>query len=68
LYVNGAFDNIPVISGAFSEVKTLNQGSNTIEARATNALSNTGSSGVFNIIVDTVSPVLTIGLTDRQLP
>jgi len=64
LYVNGAFDNIPVISGAFSEVKTLNQGSNTIEARATNALSNTGSSGVFNIIVDTVSPVLTIGLTD----
>ena len=64
LYVNGVLYTIPVIGGTFSEVKTLNQGSNTIEAQATNAASNTGSSGVYNVIVDTVSPVLTIGLTD----
>lgn len=68
LYVNGVLDTIPVApGGTFSKMKSLNNGNNTIEVRATDATANTGSSGVANVIVDTVSPILTIGLTDPRV-
>jgi hypothetical protein len=66
LWVNN--NSIPVIvtPGSFSGNVTLVNGTNTIEARASdNAIpSNNGTSGVISVTLHTAPPALTLGLTD----
>ena len=67
LIINGV-PTIPVTpsgnTGIFSQSVTLVNGNNTIEVRVTDIAGNTGSTGVVNIIVDTLAPVLTVALSD----
>ncbi|MFC2065829.1 CARDB domain-containing protein [Chloroflexota bacterium] len=67
LYLNGSAQT-PAISvapdGSFSKVVTLTTGANTIEVRATDTASNTGTSGVVSVTLDSTAPTLTIGLSD----
>ena len=51
-------------NGSFSKTVTLLEGANTIEARATDAAMNTGTSGVVSVTVDITPPALSIGLSD----
>ncbi|MBI2847864.1 MAG: Ig-like domain-containing protein, partial [Chloroflexi bacterium] len=65
LRINGTSQTISIApDGSFSKMVTLGNGANTIEVRATDAGSNTGTSGMFNVTIDTVSPNIVIGLTD----
>ncbi|MFC2003424.1 Ig-like domain-containing protein, partial [Chloroflexota bacterium] len=65
LYLNGSSQSISVApDGSFSKLVTLNPGANTIEVRATDAVSNIGTSGVVSVTLDSTLPTITIGLSD----
>ncbi|MFC1933725.1 Ig-like domain-containing protein, partial [Chloroflexota bacterium] len=65
LYVNNVAQSISVApGGSFSKIAALSAGANTIRVTATDAASNTGSSGVINVTLDSTAPRINIGLTD----
>ncbi|MFC2051590.1 Ig-like domain-containing protein [Chloroflexota bacterium] len=64
LYVNNVPQSMSVVGGSFSQMAALNVGANTITVTATDGASNTGTSGVTNVTLDTTAPSINIGLTD----
>ncbi|MEK7353929.1 MAG: Ig-like domain-containing protein, partial [Chloroflexota bacterium] len=65
LLVNNVSQTISVApDGSFGQGVSLTPGLNTIEVRATDAASNTGTSGIINVTLDTTPPVVSIGLSD----
>ncbi|MFC1939781.1 Ig-like domain-containing protein [Chloroflexota bacterium] len=65
LYVNGVAQSVSVApNGNFSKTVALSAGANTIRVTATDAASNTGTSGIISVTLDTTAPSINIGLTD----
>ncbi|HEY40240.1 MAG TPA: PKD domain-containing protein [Dehalococcoidia bacterium] len=64
LLLNGSSQSVTVTNGSFSKTVTLSSGANTIEVTATDAATNTGTSGEITVTVDTTSPTLVVGLND----
>jgi hypothetical protein len=63
LTLNGNSRPVNVIDGAFNESATLVEGQNTISVSASDGV-NVGNSGTITVILDTTSPVLTVGVSD----
>ena len=68
IYLNGAALPLTIApDGSFNQtvaLSTANGGANTIEVRVRDVASNTGTSGVIRVTLDTLDPDLTVDLTD----